>query len=60
MKHNIFIIKTDRDAWQVKFAGLVIGEYEALQEAKDFAVGYGYGEKIEIWDNTELLETIQK
>jgi hypothetical protein len=44
----IHIIKTDHNTRQVQFAELIFWDYENLQEAKDFAINYEYGQSIEI------------
>lgn len=56
----INIIKTERGVWQIKFAWLVLWEYENLQEAKDFAINYQYWKIIEVvvWD--DIIEEIEK
>jgi len=56
----INIIKTERGVWQIKFAGLVLWEYEGLQEAKSFAINYEHWKIIEVieWDN--IIEEIEK
>lgn len=56
----IYIIKTSRGVWQVVFARLVIGEYPLLEDAKDFACSYQYGEIIEVVDGESVIETIKK
>lgn len=56
----INIIKTERGVWQIRFAGLVLWEYEDLQEAKDFAINYEHWKIIEVivWD--DIVEEIEK
>ncbi len=56
----IAIIKTDKNTRQVQFAGLVLWDYENLQEAKDFAINYEYGQTIEIVADGEFVQTIDK
>ena len=56
----IYIIKTQRWVRQVKFAWLVLWEYENLKEAKEFAMNYEFGKVIEIVDWENIIEIINK
>lgn len=55
----ITVIHT-KTGYQVQLAGLVIGEYPDLEQAKQFSISYPYWQRIEIRKDDLIVERVDK
>lgn len=57
---TIYIVKTDQNKRQVKYANFALDEFQELEEAKEFAKSYEHWETVEIRDDDILIEEFRK